>query len=150
VSADDAVEAGRAAWARLKINRRSWDDWLCFAKALQIGKVTVMVAAKTNRPVGSRYNRMMADWLGTNGLSDVVAQERNRLLKIMDNLAAIETWRDRLPEAKRRSMNHPNAIWSCWQRAVAPTPAEPRAPVRDRARPERRRSARAKSVALLK
>jgi hypothetical protein len=36
------------------------------------------------------------------GLADVAAQERYRAMLVLENLAAIETWRDGLDEARRR------------------------------------------------
>jgi hypothetical protein len=44
----------------------------------------------------------MGKWLRENGLADVAAQERYRAMLVLENLAAIETWRDGLDEARRR------------------------------------------------
>jgi hypothetical protein len=75
-----------------------------------------MKAAKSSRPVGTTYNRLMRDWLRENGLDGVTAQERYRLLKIMENLTEVGTWHASLDDAQRRRLNHPNAIWSHWCR----------------------------------
>jgi hypothetical protein len=113
----DAIEAGRQAWQRLKDGgRRDWDDWLLIAKALQIGRAASLMAAGTNRPVGSRYNKEMSVWLRQAGLDGINNQERYRALQVLENLAQITTWRDTLPEAKRARLNHPNAIWAHWSR----------------------------------
>lgn len=61
---DDAVSAGRDAWARLRERERAaWPDWLTVGRALIIGRTEALKAAGTNRPVGTRYNRAMGDWL---------------------------------------------------------------------------------------
>jgi hypothetical protein len=70
----------------------------------------------------------MGEWLRDNGLGDVCAQERYRLLLILENLPAIEAWREGLDEAQRRRLNHPNAIWAHWRRATKPK--QPTAPKR--------------------
>jgi hypothetical protein len=62
----------------------------------------------------------MGAWLRDNGLDGNVAQERYRLLLILENLTAIEAWRADLTEAKRRKLNHPNSIWHIWRRATSP------------------------------
>jgi hypothetical protein len=62
----------------------------------------------------------MGAWLRDNGLDGNVAQERYRLLLILENLTAIEAWRADLTEAKRRKLNHPNSIWHTWRRATSP------------------------------
>ena len=126
----DDVAAGRAAWARLRGDRKSWTDWLFVGRALQIGKGEAMKAAKTNRAVGTTYNRLMAQWLRENGLDGITAQERYRLQRILENLTEVGTWRNGLDDATRRRLNHPNSIWSHFRRRK--TEAERSAPaVRD-------------------
>lgn len=114
-SADDAVAVGIAAWARLRDHERAtWADWLDVARALAIGRTVALKAAATNKCVGSKYNAAMGTWLRASGLDGVVAQERYRLLLILQNIEAIEAWRASLDDASRRRLNHPNAIWSHW------------------------------------
>jgi hypothetical protein len=38
----------------------------------------------------------------------------------LENLPAIERWRDGVDEAKRRKLNHPNSIWHTWRHATSP------------------------------
>jgi hypothetical protein len=40
---------------------------------------------------------------------------------VLQNLPAITAWRNRLPEAKRRSFNHPGACWHGWRRSSSAT-----------------------------
>jgi hypothetical protein len=44
---------------------------------------------------------------------------------ILENLPAIERWRDGLEETQRRRLNHPNAIWAHWRRATKTEIAAP-------------------------
>jgi hypothetical protein len=83
----DHVTAGRAAWARLRDHEKAtWADRLDVARALAIGRTAALKPAATNKCVGSRYNTAMAAWLKEHGLADVVAQERYRLLLILQNI----------------------------------------------------------------
>jgi hypothetical protein len=84
-----------------------------------------MKIAKTNTPKGGRYNLLMNGWLADNGFSEVTTQERYRIVKIMENLTEVGTWRAGLDDAQRRRLNHPNAIWAHWRRATKPA-ARPR------------------------
>jgi hypothetical protein len=120
------IADARAAWQRLKRRQRaSWHDWLCIARALAVGRSTVLQAAGTSRPVGSRYNLALARWLIDNGLEDITAAERYRALLVLDNLPAITAWRDGLDEKSRRRFNHPAAIWHAWQRSLKPQQPPP-------------------------
>ena len=117
----DQIAEGREAWARIRGHeRKDWLDWLAVGRALVIGRTEALKIAQTNRPVGSRYNRTIACWLHENGLADVCAQERYRILLIIENLEAIESWRAGLDDRERRRLNHPGAIWSHWKRATKP------------------------------
>jgi hypothetical protein len=119
VSTEHIVTNGRAAWARLPDHeRRSWSDWIAVGHALVIGRTKAMQKAKTDKPLGSTYNHAMGQWLHANGLADIAAQERYRLLLIIENLGAIEAWRNSLDEAQRRRFNHPNSVWFSWRRAM--------------------------------
>src|SRR5258707_12370380 len=116
-TAADAVIAGRDAWQRLcRRDRASWNDWLAVGHALLIGRAACMQIAKANKPVGSRYNAAMGNWLRENGLDGITNQERYRALLCLENLEAIEVWHASLDDAQRRRLNHPGAIWAHWQR----------------------------------
>ncbi len=78
-TAADAVIAGRDAWQRLcRRDRASWNDWLAVGHALLIGRAACMQIAKANKPVGSRYNAAVGNWLRENGLDGISNQERCR------------------------------------------------------------------------
>jgi hypothetical protein len=118
--ADDNIAAARAAWARLRNERQTFADWVLIGRALAIGRAVCMRQANANKPAGSRYNRLMGQWLRENGLDGINNQERYRAILVLENLAAIERWRDGLDEGARRRLNHPAAIWAHWQRTMRP------------------------------
>lgn len=123
VSIEAALDAGRAAWARLQeCERRSWSDWIEVARALVVGRTVALLTAGTNQPVGTRYNLAMGDWLRSNGLHGISPQERYRALLVLENLPAISAWRDGLDEAQRRRLNHPSSVWARWRRATNVAP----------------------------
>jgi hypothetical protein len=123
----DDVDAGRAAWERIKgRDRATWGDWIDVARSLAIGRAETMKAANTNRPVGTTYNRLMGQWLKQHGFDGINNQERYRALRCLENLDAIEAWRATLDDASRRRLNHVGAIWAHWRRRK--TKAERAAP----------------------
>jgi hypothetical protein len=123
MSDDATIESGRAAWGRIKERHRvTWDDWLCVGRALVIGRIECMKAAGTNIPKGGKYNYVANQWLAEHGFADVCAQERSRIIKIIDNLPAVEAWRATLPLEEQRKINHP----SLWFRFCASVEGRPK------------------------
>jgi hypothetical protein len=87
----DEIAAGRDAWARLRLSQQaSWADWLAVGRALVAGRAHCMKAAQTNEAKGGRFNLVMSAWLADNGLNEVSAPERYRLIKIIEHLPAVE------------------------------------------------------------
>jgi len=127
MSADDiAVAAGRDAWARLRRNA-TYEDWICVGRALAVGRAHAMKLGQINRPFGRRYSAAIGAWLRQHDLDGITGQERHRALWVFDRLDAIERWRTGLDEAKRRRLNHPNAVWAhyCASLRVPRGPARP-------------------------
>jgi hypothetical protein len=60
--------------------RATWADWLMVARALIIGRSEALKTAKTNRAVGTTYNRAMGEWLRENDMADLSAQARYRAI----------------------------------------------------------------------
>jgi hypothetical protein len=129
VSVAEAVDAGRAAWQRIRDHgRMAWDDWLAVGRALVIGRAETMAKANSNRPLGSRYNRLMGAWLKQHGLDGIDNQQRYRAIQCIENLQAIDAWRAALDDRKKRSLNHPGACWHAWKRSTkeaAPAAKQP-------------------------
>ena len=115
--ADDAVAAGVAAWGRLR-RCSSWEDRRAVAVALRISRDHALQQAGTDKPFGRKYTRTFAAWLTNNQLDGVNKTVRGTAIKIADNLPAIETWRDKLPEAAQLRLNHPDAIWRHFQKTL--------------------------------
>jgi hypothetical protein len=109
-SASD-IAAGRDAWERLRNCRAGFDDWVAVGRALVVGRAECMALAMANAPQGSRYNKMMGQWLDSNGLAGISPQERYRAVLIIENLPEIQLWRQTLPPDTCRKLNHPGAIW---------------------------------------
>ena len=67
-------------------------------------------------------------WLVDHGFADVCAQERSRIVKIIENLPAVSAWRETLPpEAKQRKLNHPS-LWFRFRASVERRPMPRRYP----------------------
>ncbi|HEY6258216.1 MAG TPA: hypothetical protein VIY51_20735 [Xanthobacteraceae bacterium] len=114
MSDDAVIAAGAVAWRRLR-GGKSFDDWILVARALSVGRVACMRLAGCNKPVGSRYNSLMGQWLAQHGFDTITTQERYRALQVLDNISEIETWRAGLDDAQRRKVNHPGTVWSHWR-----------------------------------
>jgi hypothetical protein len=113
---DDQIAEGREAWGRLRErDRATWSDWLAVGEALILGRTSAMQTAKTNKPLGSKYNRLVGAWLRANGFDGITNQERYRAILCAEHKTEIEAWRATLDEAKRRKLSHPGAVWSHWR-----------------------------------
>jgi hypothetical protein len=124
--ADEAIEAGAAAWQRINENgRRAWSDWILVGQALIVGRSKAMQEAKINRPFGSTYVRLFGAWLRDHGLDGIDTQQRYRCILCVENLQRIEEWRSTLDEKKRNALNHPGAIWAHWRRSLKATAPAP-------------------------
>jgi hypothetical protein len=54
----------------------TWDDWLAVGRAIAIGRTEALRIAKTNKPLGSVYNKAMRAWLHDNGLACAFRRSR--------------------------------------------------------------------------
>ncbi|SIO54813.1 hypothetical protein SAMN05443247_07908 [Bradyrhizobium erythrophlei] len=100
--------------------------------ALLIGRAACLQIAKANKPVGSRYNRAMGQWLRENELDEIASQERYRAILCLENLDPFEAWRAGLGDAQRRKLNHPSGVWQHWRRSIKPpAPLRRRSDVED-------------------
>jgi hypothetical protein len=126
-SKSDPIEAGKQAWARLQ-DCETWEDWKLVGGAITAGREHAMRAAQTNKPEGSHYNKEFGAWLRVRGFADLEATTRKRLLQCMENIAAIETWRETLEVGKRLKWNHPATVLSAWKRATTESKPKPEKP----------------------
>jgi hypothetical protein len=110
-STDEAtVRAGREALQRLRASK-DYDDWIVVGKALAVGREHAKRAAGVTRPFGKPYVMAFSTWTKTNHFAEIHKSVRGVLLKIIDNLAEIDAWRNRLSEDLRLRLNHPDSIW---------------------------------------
>jgi hypothetical protein len=57
-----------------------------------------MSAAGTNKPEGSRYNKLFGTWLKNHGFDDIDESDRKRLFDVLEHRSEIEQWRKSLPQ----------------------------------------------------
>src|SRR5262249_53387307 len=102
-------------------------------EALQIGREWAMNQAGSNKPEGKGYNVAFGEWLGKYKLDDMDKGDRSRLFGVMDNLPAIEEWRQKLTLTERLKLNHPNAVLGKWKAFIEPEckPADGKPTLRD-------------------
>lgn len=112
------VLCGQEAWHRLR-HAHTWEDWRHVGAALLIGRSGAMREAGVNRPVGRRYNAVVAAWLKKFRFGNLDKADRSRLFAVMDRLQEIETWRATLAPTERLRLNHPSTILRKWKSANA-------------------------------
>jgi hypothetical protein len=119
----EVVRLGQEAMLR---KRRSWDDWLLIAEALQAGRTEVMRALHTNEAHGRRYEKATAEWLIAHEFKEIDKGTRKRLLDCLKHKAEIEKWRAQLTDSERWKFNHPDAVLRKWKAStVVPDPNAP-------------------------
>jgi hypothetical protein len=119
----------RAAQERLK-SGTTFNDWIIYGIGLAQAQTDAMTATHTNEPKGRKYCAEMGAILKEQGLDKVDDGARSRLLKMMQDRPAIETWHATLEIKKRLKLNHPQAVWAAWSKAMGlgtakPKPAKP-------------------------
>lgn len=117
---DDVVAKGRNAWRRIEAREAAtYDDWIAVGRALVAGRAVAMAKAKCNAPVGGAYNKAYGRFLQEAGFASVIAPERYKIIKVVENIAAVARWRESLSPAERRRCNHPSTLWIGWKRSAA-------------------------------
>jgi hypothetical protein len=114
--AERVVERGRQAWKSLR-NDETFEKWIAIGRAIEIGRVETMRLLHSNRPAGAQWSRVFGGWLAENGFDEIDKGVRSRLQNCLDNLPAIEMWRQNIGLGQRLQLNHPNAVWRKWQAA---------------------------------
>ena len=112
---DEIVRRGQEALDR---KRRSFDDWLLIAEALEVGRAEIMAALHTNRPTGKRYEHAMGKWLLARGFHVIDKCTRSHLLECLKHRAEIGKWRDDLKkkdEFEHFRLNHPTTVLRKWK-----------------------------------
>jgi hypothetical protein len=110
------VARGREAWATLR-NDETWEKWIAIGRAIDAGRTAIMRHLHTNQPKGRIWSEVFGDWLRENEFDQIDKGVRSRLQTCLDNLPAIEAWRQTLGLTLRLQLNHPNAVLRRWQTA---------------------------------
>jgi hypothetical protein len=105
------------AWRKIKTTRQQlWLAWTTkVGPALVRARVEAMRNANTNQPKGKGYNQSMSALLIEYELDDMDQVTRADLLKIMEQLSAVERWHGK--QAQRESLNHPTTVWRRFERS---------------------------------
>jgi hypothetical protein len=98
--------------------RRSWDDWLLIADALQAGRTEVVHALHTNETHGRRFEKAMGEWLIAHKFKEIDKGARSRLLECLKHKTEIQAWRARLTDSERFKFNHPDTVLRKWKAPI--------------------------------
>jgi hypothetical protein len=115
---ETVVSRGRAAWKSLKSDE-TWEKWVAIGRAIEAGKTAIMRHLNTNQAKGRAWSETFGAWLTENEFDQIDKGVRSRLQSCLDNLPAIEAWRQTLGLTLRLQLNHPNAIRRRFQAAKA-------------------------------
>jgi len=108
------VTRGREAWKSLRADE-TFEKWVAIGRAIEAGRVAIMRFLNTNQPKGRVWSETFGQWLRENEFDQIDKGVRSRLQTCLDNLPAIEAWRQTLGLTLRLQLNHPNAVLRRWQ-----------------------------------
>ena len=121
------VTRGREAWKSLRADE-TFEKWIAIGRAIEAGKSAIMRFLNTNQSKGRAWSETFGQWLRENEFDQIDKGVRSRLQTCLDNLPAIEAWRQTLGLTLRLQLNHPNAVLRRWQAARAAPKAPGTAP----------------------
>ena len=108
------VRRGREAWTSLRTDA-TWEKWVVIGRAIEAGKTAVMRELGTNLPSGRRWNETFGTWLKETDFDQINKATRSHLQTCLDNLPAIEAWRQTIGLGLRLQLNHPYTVLRRWQ-----------------------------------
>ena len=120
------IRDGQAALRWLDRDK-TWEAWLRIGKAFLEVRNVAMHRAGVNRPYGPRYRDLFGLLLRQFKFTDRIKDsgDRARLVEVMENLAAIETWRNGLSDDDKRRWNHPTTVLREYKKAIRKETALP-------------------------
>jgi hypothetical protein len=124
------IAAGREAWASLQ-KHEHFGQWLAVADCLSALREQAMEEAHTNRPQGPPYRRAFKAIIEQQepwavAINDTV---RAHCYWLVDNLPAVQSWRETLAFEQRDKWNHPTTVKRNYERlGVTRKAAEKAAP----------------------
>jgi hypothetical protein len=116
------VMRGREAWTSLRSDE-SWEKWVAIGRAIEAGKTAVMRELGTNLPSGRRWNETFGAWLKETNFDQIDKATRSHLQTCLDNLPAIEAWRQTIGLGLQLRLNHPYTVLRRWQASRQPAAA---------------------------
>jgi hypothetical protein len=116
----EQVRLGVEAMLRLSSGRsRDWADWCLAMQALGVGRQQAMIESGTNAAKGSKYCVIFSKWLrGHPEFQAIHETDRKRMFDCLDNLPAIENWREGLSPAQRHKWNYPPTVLREWKKSL--------------------------------
>jgi hypothetical protein len=121
------IRRGQEAWQRhIHKGDATWDDWMAIGDALLIGHQDAIAAAKTNQPIGSRYNSKFGHWLARHHFDNIGKGDRSHLIEVIENRPAIEAWRETLTQTVRLHLSHPSNVLRNWKAGTEGKEPKPR------------------------
>jgi hypothetical protein len=112
------IEAGKAAWSRLKHDTETWSDWCAACQAQLELQTLAMAAAQTNTPRGPRYRKAIKRYLICHRFDRIHKSTRSLMCEVARNIKAIETWRSTLSADELLELNHPRVVLTHWRRSL--------------------------------
>jgi hypothetical protein len=105
-----------------KQTHKSWTYWKQVGAGFVEIRTLAMREGGANRPYGRAYTAAFARLLAHYKFADRIKDpgDRQKLVAVMDNLAAIERWMETLPPEDRRRWTHPTTIYRHWQKSLLP------------------------------
>jgi hypothetical protein len=112
------IKAGREAWQAIG-KAGSQANWVAIGSALAIGKAHALRVTGSNAAWGQNYSCEFGQWMKDHGFGAMRPSDRSVAIELVENLAAIESWRQTLSERKRRRLNSAQAIVRRWRLSAA-------------------------------
>jgi len=120
---EDLDRLRRKALAALNavVKGRNFEQWLTIGEYIETGRRWAMEISRSNQPKGIRYNQALQVWFARNPHfeRDIGKDERNDLMRVMENLPAIRHFLDGESPSRRHQLNHPTSVLRAWKRKEA-------------------------------
>ena len=122
------IRRAQAALKRLDSDR-NWRDWEIVGDGVMAIRQIAMHESGVNRPYGRGYTEAFGRLWTHYKFADRIKDpgDRSRLIDVMENLPAIQAWRQQLSADDRRRWTHPSTVWREYQKARKQAAAVPEA-----------------------
>jgi hypothetical protein len=116
----ERIAAGREAWAALQ-KHEHFGQWLAVADALVAIREDAMDQARTNRPQGPPYRRAFKAIIEEKETWAIAIDDsvRAHCYWLVDNLPAVQRWRETLTFKQRDEWNHPSTVKRQYERMTS-------------------------------